>query len=96
MLIACFGGKSVSSTGRILKADPGEWNDLSEKREAVADDLRSEILGAFDPEAIKDEVNRSIRRRALIHESMQASGTSWAHEPRFDPAKNVLDQYRPE
>jgi choline-sulfatase len=78
-----------------LEADPGEWNDLSERREVIADDLRSEILDAFDPAEIKDEVNRSIRRRVLAHESMQASGTDWAYEPRFDPAKNVLDQYRP-
>jgi choline-sulfatase len=78
-----------------LSEDPDEWTDLSGERTGVVEELRSEILDTFDPESIADAVTKSIRRRTLVHDAMETSGTDWAHEPRFDPTKNILDQYRP-
>jgi len=79
-----------------LSEDPGEWNDRSAERPDVVEELRSDVLDTFDPDSIKDDVRSSIRRRVMVHDAMEATGTDWAHEPRFDPTRNVLDQYEPE
>jgi choline-sulfatase len=78
-----------------LKADPGEWNNLSGNPDHtdVEAHLRSCILDTFDPEAIAQANLDSLYRRQLVNQAMQTNGTSWAHDPGFDSTKNALAQY---
>lgn len=80
-----------------LEADSDEWNSLSGKPsyEEIEDQLRSRILSEFDPDAIDEAVQESVRKRTLVRRAMQVTGTHWDAEPRFDPTKRVTDQYLP-
>ncbi len=50
---------------------------------------------SYDLDTIAEANLDSLYRRQLIHEAMQANGTSWAHNPKFDPTKNAQAQYLP-
>ena len=78
-----------------LQADPGEWNNLAGDPDyaEVEDRLRGRIFELFDPAAVDEEVMTSVRKRKVIKKAMAMTGTRWDFEPRFDPAKGVLDQY---
>jgi choline-sulfatase len=80
-----------------LQADRGEWNNLAadpaygETKEA----LKARILAQFDPDAIDEAVQASVRRRQLVREAMNATGTRWDVSPQFDGHKDTLSQYLP-
>ncbi|MDP6040410.1 MAG: choline-sulfatase [Candidatus Latescibacteria bacterium] len=78
-----------------LDADPGEWNNLSGQPDhaEIETYLRSRILNTYDPDAIADANLDSLYRRKSISQAMQTNGTSWAHDPGFDPNKNAQAQY---
>ncbi|MCZ6634801.1 MAG: hypothetical protein O7G87_15475, partial [bacterium] len=78
-----------------LQADPGEWHNLSgsQNHTDLETELRSAILNTFDPDAIADANLDSLYRRQCINQAMQTNGTSWAHNPGFDPNKNAQAQY---
>jgi choline-sulfatase len=80
-----------------LEADPGEWNNLSGKpsHRGIEEQLRSRILSEFDPDAIDEAVQESVRKRTLVRRAMQVTGIHWDVEPRFDPTKRITDQYLP-
>ena len=80
-----------------LDADPGEWNNLSGQPDhaEIETYLRTRILDSYDLDAIAEANLDSLYRRQLIHEAMQANGTSWAYNPSFDPTKNAQAQYLP-
>lgn len=78
-----------------LHTDPGEWHNLAgdPAYTDVVADLRGRILAQFDPDAIERRVSASVRRRWLVKDAMDRSGTHWDVEPRFDPARPVTEQY---
>jgi choline-sulfatase len=78
-----------------LRADPGEWNNLSgQSADAEIETyLRSRILDTYDPDAIAEANLDSLYRRQCISQAMQTNGTSWTHDPGFDPTKNAQAQY---
>ena len=80
-----------------LDADPGEWNNLSGQPDhaEIETYLRTRILDNYDLDTIAAANLDSLHRRQLIHEAMQANGTSWAYNPSFDPTKNAQAQYLP-
>ncbi len=80
-----------------LDADPGEWNNLSGQPEhaEIETYLRTRILDSYDLDTIAEANLDSLYRRQLIYQAMQANGTSWAHNPKFDPTKNAQAQYLP-
>jgi len=80
-----------------LAADPGEWHNLAGQAayKEVEERLKARLLELFDPDAIERAVNKSVRKRALIKQAMETTGTHWDFEPRFDPTKSIIDQYLP-
>jgi choline-sulfatase len=80
-----------------LEADPGEWNDLSGRTEyeEIKEQLKARIHELFDPDAIDKAIMESIQKRTLIRRAMDTGHTRWDVEPRFDPAKDITDQYLP-
>jgi len=78
-----------------LDKDPGEWENLSGRPETreVEQELHSALLARFDPERIDREIDASIERRKLVDDAMKRNGTRWDYEPRFDPARSLIDQY---
>ena len=41
------------------------------------------------------EVQAGVRRRQLVREAMNATGTRWDVSPRFDGRRDTLSQYLP-
>ena len=80
-----------------LEADPGEWHNLAGRPEyqVVEEQLKARILEQFDPEAIDQAITESVRKRTLIKQAMEITGTRWDVEPRFDPTVAITDQYLP-
>ncbi len=79
-----------------LEADSGEWNNLANDP-AVADverKLHSVILNRFDPDAIADAVDESVRRREVIKEAMIRSDTHWDYFPYFDATHQYVRRGR--
>jgi choline-sulfatase len=78
-----------------LESDPGEWCNLAGRHEYADLERRLEglILSQFDPEAIKEGVSVSMRRRWLVKKAMDITSTSWNVEPRFDPTRPISEQY---
>lgn len=78
-----------------LEADRGEWHNLAgmPEHETIETALRERILSQFEPDAIQKAVIDSFKRRILIDQAMQANGTRWDVEPRFDPTKPTSRQY---
>jgi choline-sulfatase len=78
-----------------LEPDPDEWHNLvgqSEYMEVEAE-LKALILNKFDPAAIDEAVNVSVKRRELVKQAMQLTNTNWDYEPYFDSSKGISDQY---
>ena len=71
-----------------LREDPGEWRSLAQDRgsAAVRERLRTALLKCFDPDAIEDELRRSLARRHVIKRAHQHTPVSWDHQPLFDAA----------
>jgi choline-sulfatase len=80
-----------------LEADPGEWHNLSGRPgyKEIETQLQGRILRQFDPEAIEQAAQESVRKRTLIKRAMETTGTRWDVEPRFDPTRRISDQYLP-
>jgi choline-sulfatase len=80
-----------------LAVDAGEWHNLSEDaaHAATAARLRGAILDHFDPDVMAAQNLASLQRRALIRDTMQRQGRTWAHFPHFDARRGALDQYLP-
>lgn len=70
--------------------DPGEWDNLSGRREfaEVEQELRSLILNRFDPEKIDRELDENLAKRAVVKSAMEANdGPSWDYQPFFDASR---------
>lgn len=80
-----------------LENDPGEWKNLiGQSRTAnVERELKSLILGEFDPAAIEEEVYATILKRQLLRRWGEATGIQWAYVPQFDASQNTVAQYMP-
>ena len=88
-----------------LEADPGEWHNLASLPPANARARTSSIVGRggvqralfdrFDPDAIEQDVRKSLRARLVIREAMIRNGTMWDYRPDFDPNRDALQQYLP-
>jgi choline-sulfatase len=80
-----------------LVADPGEWNDLScrTEYEEIKKELKTRIHELFDPDTIDKATMESIQKRTLVRQAMDIGHTRWDVEPRFDPVKDITDQYLP-
>jgi choline-sulfatase len=80
-----------------LATDPGEWKDLAGDPDysTVVRELKALILGQFDPDAIEAEVEAGLRRRQLVREAMNVTGTRWDVSPQFDARRDTLSQYLP-
>jgi choline-sulfatase len=80
-----------------LVVDPGEWKDLANDPAygEVKRELQARILDQFDPETIDRDVQASTRRRQLVREAMNITGTRWDVSPHFDGGRDTLSQYLP-
>jgi choline-sulfatase len=80
-----------------LEADPGEWKNLAgdPRFGDTARELKALILCRFDPPAIDKAVQAGIRRRQLIREAMNLTGTRWDASPQYDARRDTLSQYLP-
>lgn len=78
-----------------LEVDPGEWSDLSGRRgyEQIEEQFQARIYELFDPDAINKATLESIQKRTLVRRAMDIGHTRWDFEPRFDPTKDIIDQY---
>lgn len=78
-----------------IESDPGEWNNLcgDPDHAEIENALRSRVQEAYDLDAVADANLDSLYRRKSIHQAMTANGTSWAHDPFFDPNRNPQTQY---
>ena len=66
-----------------LKADPGEWNNLSGQREyaGLEYELRQLILDRFDPFQLEKDVRFSISSRMMIQPVLEKQGITWEYKP---------------
>lgn len=71
-----------------LEEDPEEWRNLADDagRSATVERLRAALLDRFDPDAIEEELRRSLARRQVIKRAHQHTPVSWDHQPLFDAA----------
>jgi choline-sulfatase len=72
-----------------LEEDPGEWNSLSgdPAYAEIEAELRAHILETFDPDAVEQELQVSLERRALLREANVANDLHWDYFPYFDATK---------
>ncbi len=72
-----------------LRADPGEWHNLAGNPayKGIEDDLRARILNKFDPDAIEEDLQQSLLKRAVIKEALHRNDTHWDYQPFFDATK---------
>lgn len=72
-----------------LRADPGEWHNLAGNpaHKGIGDDLRARILNKFDPDAIEEDLQQSLLKRAVIKETLHRNDTHWDYQPFFDATK---------
>jgi choline-sulfatase len=80
-----------------LEADPGEWNNLIGEPGygEIEAQLKARILERFDPDRIDADAMESVWKRTLIRRAMEITKTSWDVEPRFDPTRELNEQYLP-
>jgi choline-sulfatase len=69
-----------------LETDPAELHDLAPLPEyaTVVAELHAIVLEAFDPDALAAEGAASVRRRVVVKEAMERTGTRWDYTPVFD------------
>lgn len=75
-----------------LEADPGEWNDLSDQsgHAALRAELHALVLAEFDPDALAAEGERSLRRREIVKDAMNRTGTKWDYTPTVDATRQYV------
>jgi choline-sulfatase len=78
-----------------LEADPGEWRNLAGDPACsdVMDELRTAILERFGPDAIEQDVRRSLGARRIIREATTRHGVQWGYRSPFDPNRDAMQQY---
>lgn len=66
-----------------LKADPGEWNNLSGQREhaGLEHEFRQLILDRFDPVQLEKDIRFSISSRMMIQSVLEKQGIDWEYTP---------------
>ncbi len=66
-----------------LKADPGEWNNLSGQREyaGLENELRQLILNRFDPLQLEKDVRFSLSSRMMIQPVLEKQSIDWEFKP---------------
>ena len=76
-----------------LEADPGEWNDLSDRLDLgeLTRDLRQRILEEFDPDSINRDIIAGMKRKKVIRDAMVANDTHWDYRPVFKPTLLYVD-----
>ena len=71
-----------------LENDPGESMNLAGEEDTS--ELRACVLERFDPDAIAQAGESSVRRRDLIARAMAMTGTRWDYSPPFDATKQYV------
>lgn len=66
-----------------LEKDPEEWDNLARRAEyaSVRDELKTHILGRFDPDRIEQQLRDSLEKRRFLMKAMQKTGRDWAYTP---------------
>jgi len=66
-----------------LEKDPDEWDNLAGRVEydSIRDEMRTFILGKFDPDRIEEQLRDSLQRRLFLMKAMQKTGQDWAYDP---------------
>lgn len=75
-----------------VSVDPEEWNNLSGNGEYkdVEERCKAAILETFDPDAIEEGVRSRMRKKKVLKEAMEISGTIWDFESAQGDARRYV------